>query len=96
MSFKRTSSATPAQSNSADNTNRNKAAGYLNISVVTRDGTKRLGNSGIPLREGHPLEAAILALCRENPERAQELAGRLQISFAPVLEEGTVYDLGID
>ncbi len=95
MAFTRQSATTPSAKSDASAA-KNKAAGYLNISVVTKDGsTKRLGNSGIPLREGHPLEGAILEFCKNNPDRVQELAGRLQITFVETLPEGTVYDLGI-
>lgn len=95
MAFNRQSS-TASNSSAAASENKNKAAGYINISVVTKDGTKRLGNSGIPLREGHPLEGAILAFCKENPDRVQELAGRLQITFVETLPEGKTFDLGMD
>lgn len=92
MAFERTSKSAPASSESAA---KNKVGGYLNINIHTAQGVKRLGGSGIQLREGHPLEAAILEFCRKNPERIQDLAGRIELSFGEATPEGTVFDLGL-
>lgn len=92
MAFTRQSSANNA---SEDKAAKNKVGGYLNISIHTAQGVKRLGNSGIQLRESHPLEAAILDFCRKNPERIQDLAGRIELSFGEATPEGTVFDLGL-
>lgn len=92
MAFTKQSSAA---NNTADNSARNKVGGYLNINIHTAQGIKRLGGSGIQLRETHPLEAAILKFCRENPERIQELTGRIELSFGEATPEGAVFDLGL-
>lgn len=94
MAFTRT----PAANNtSADNTAKNKVGGYLNINILTRDGSrKRLGGSGIALRENHPVEGAILALIRSNPEKLQDLVGRIELTFGEAHKEGEFVDLGIE
>lgn len=91
MAFERQSKSAPASDSAA----KNKVGGYLNINIHTAQGVKRLGGSGIQLREGHPLESAILDFCRKNPERIQELAGRIELSFGEATPEGTVFDLGL-
>jgi len=91
MAFERQSKSAPSNESAA----KNKVGGYLNINIHTAQGVKRLGGSGIQLREGHPLESAILDFCRKNPERIQELAGRIELSFGEATPEGTVFDLGL-
>lgn len=92
MAFTRNS----AKNAEAPATERNKAAGYLNINIVTADGSrKRLGTSGIPLRTTHPLEGVILKFCEDNPERVQELVGRIEVSYVPAVAEGQMYDIGL-
>lgn len=93
MAFTRNSAA---NNNNAPAADRNKAAGYLNINIVTADGNrKRLGSSGIPLRATHPLEGVILKFCQENPDRVQELVGRIEVSFVEAVQEGQMYDIGL-
>jgi len=91
MAFTRNS----APNKEDNNTARNKVGGYLNINIHTKDGVKRLGSSGIPLRETHPLESAILALVREHPEKLQELTGRIELTFGAAYQEGDKIDLGL-
>lgn len=93
MAFTRT----PAANNTAEsNSAAKKVGGYLNINIVGRDGTrKRLGTSGIALRETHPVEAAILDYCRKNPEAIQDLVGRIELSFGEATKEGDTFDLGL-
>lgn len=93
MGFTRTPSNNTAAS---DNSNKSRVAGYLNINILTRDGQrKRLGGSGIALRESHPVEGAILQLIRENPEKLQDLVGRIELTFGEAHKEGELVDLGL-
>lgn len=93
MAFTKQSSA--SANKASDNSARNKVGGYLNINIHTAQGVKRLGGSGIQLRETHPLEKAILDFCKEHPDRIQELTGRIELSFGEATPEGTVFDLGL-
>ncbi len=71
-------SNTPA----SDDTTENKVGGYLNIAVLGKDGSPRRigqGGRGIPLREDHPVEGAVLKFLREHG--ADALAAKLQLTF---------------
>lgn len=60
----------------------NKIGGYLNVAVMGKDGTPRRlgqGGRGIPLREDHPVEGAVLKFLRE--QGADALASKLQLTF---------------
>lgn len=95
MAFTRTSSNNTASTPAADAT-KNKVGGYLNINILDRSGSrKRLGGAGIALRENHPLEGAILAFIRENPEKLQDLVGRIELTFGEAHKEGEFVDLGL-
>lgn len=94
MAFTRTPSNNTSAS--SDNDSKNRVAGYLNINILTRDGQRRrLGGSGIALRESHPVEGAILQLIRENPEKLQDLVGRIELTFGEAHKPGDLVDLGL-
>lgn len=78
----------------------NTTGGYLNINIILKDGVtrKRLGGSGIALREEHPLEAALLDFCREangDPEKLKQLLSRMELTFAEATKPGEKFDLGL-
>lgn len=78
----------------------NTTGGYLNINVILKDGVtrKRLGGSGIALREEHPLESALLDFCREaqgDPEKMRQLLSRIELTFAEATKPGEKFDLGL-
>lgn len=81
MAFTRNTSSKKSTTTAPTSEDRNKVAGYLNINIKTQEGNKRLGGSGIQLRESHPLEGAILEFCRKNPDRVGELAGRIEVTL---------------
>lgn len=85
MSFTQNNTARNNRSNNAAapaDATENKIGGYLNIAVVGQDGgARRLGQGGrgIPLREDHPVEGAVLKFLREHG--ADALASKLQLTF---------------
>ena len=93
MAYNKSDSAqskTPAQSDAR------KALGYLNISIATANGTKRLnGGRGIVMNAGNALEEAIHKFCMENPDRVQDLADRLIITYGEAADPDAVIDLGL-
>lgn len=94
--FNRRSSAANAPAN---NENRNKVAGYLNIGIMTKQGLKRLGGQGIGLRETHPLEGMIIDMLKDCKSEAdveaqlKALAGRIVLSYGEATPEGQKFEL---
>lgn len=99
MAFTRGNSNNSGNNNSQQPQRDNTVGGYLNINIITRDGQrKRLGGSGIALREGHPLESALLDYCREangDPEKLKALLSRIELTFAESVKPGEKFDLGL-
>lgn len=99
MAFNRPTNS--AQNNGNNNQQRtNTTGGYLNINIILKDGVtrKRLGGSGIALREEHPLEAALLDFCREaagDPDKMRQLLSRIELTYAEATKPGEKFDLGL-
>ena len=88
------------QNNQNSQQRTNTTGGYLNINVILKDGVtrKRLGGSGIALREEHPLESALLDFCREaqgDPDKMKQLLSRIELTFAEATKPGEKFDLGL-
>jgi hypothetical protein len=57
-----------------------KAQGFLNLYLPNKDG-KRTKLGAIPLKEGKPNEAKMLAWLKEDPARVQVILSKLEIEF---------------
>lgn len=85
--------------NTARNTNNNaqsdnwKAQGFLNLYLPNKDG-KRTKLGAIPLKEGKPNEAKMLAWLKEDPSRVSVILEKLDIEFRSSEQtEGSSFDL---
>lgn len=73
-----------------------KAVGYINFYLPTEGGGKRkIGNSGIPLREANANECALAAWLAVDPEaRVALLKGKLIVEYnSAEPAEGSAFDL---
>lgn len=95
MAYNKSGSA--SNNNSQSQNTERKALGYLNISILTADGTqKRLnGGRGLVMNAGNALEEALHKFCVENPDRVQELTGRLVLTYGEATDPDAPVDLGL-
>lgn len=87
-------STNTARSNNTQGNNDNwKAQGFLNLYLPNKDG-KRTKLGAIPLKEGKPNEAKMLAWLKEDPSRVSVILEKLEVEFRSSEQtEGSAFDL---
>ena len=93
MAFNTNAAAAPASSNNA-NTNWEKAAGFINLYLPTKDGKRRKLGS-IPLKLSKANEKTLLEWLEADEENVGKLASKMIVEYQSAqVSEAHSFDLG--